>query len=342
MRAGRGLAAMVGTACLASVLTGCAGVSSPARSPDPAGEASPVAAPADPSQVVPLAQVPTPQLPVTVASGDGEVTVDDVSRIVPLVGSLAEIVFSLGLGDAVVGRDVAATFDQAAELPVVTQGGHDVAVEGVLSLAPTVVLADTATGPPEAIEQIRAAGVPVVVIDEAWSLEDVAPRIRAVAAALGVPDAGEDLVARTEAEIAAARIDRPSDPPLRVGFLYLRGPAGVYLLGGRGSGADRLLEALGAVDAGVEAGLQRAFTPLTSEALIDAAPDVLLVMESGLASVGGVDGLVELPGVAQTPAGRARRVVAVDDGLLLSFGPRTGAVLHLLAEELDAVTGDVP
>ena len=45
-------------------------------------------------------------------------------------------------------------------------------------------------------------------------------------------------------------------------------------------------------------------------------------MAKGLASVDGVKGLVSLPGVAQTNAGKNRRVVAVDDSLLLSFGPR--------------------
>ena len=77
--------------------------------------------------------------------------------------------------------------------------------EAALSLEPTVVFAQTDTGPPEALEQIRDAGVPVVVLDEPGSIDDISPRIRTVAAALGVPDAGEALVARTEAEIATAQ-----------------------------------------------------------------------------------------------------------------------------------------
>ncbi|NEB67693.1 ABC transporter substrate-binding protein, partial [Streptomyces fulvissimus] len=86
------------------------------------------------------------------------------SRVVPLTGSLNEIVFTLGLGEQVVARDVTATFEQAAGLPVVTRA-HDVSAESVLSLKPTVVLADTTTGPAEAIGQIRDAGVPLVVLD---------------------------------------------------------------------------------------------------------------------------------------------------------------------------------
>ena len=126
----------------------------------------------------------------------------------------------------------------------------------------------------------------------------------------------------------------PGEGPT-VAFLYLRGQASIYLLGGKGAGADSLVEALGGVDAGTKAGLTR-FTPLTAEAMVKAQPDVILVMDKGLDSVGGVDGLLELPGIAQTPAGRDRRVVSVDDGLLLAFGPRTGAVLRQIADQVSA------
>jgi iron complex transport system substrate-binding protein len=277
---------------------------------------------------------PAPRLPATIIDAHGhEVTVTDTSRILPLVGSVTEIVFSLGLGDQVVGRDVGSSFPEAGHLPVVTDG-HQIDVEGVLSLRPTVVLADTWVGPPEAIEQLRASRVPVVVLDEAWTLDDVAPRIERVAAALGVPDAGHELIEATVSQIEQAASASDDDAGPRVAFLYLRGTAGVYLIGGAGSGADALIEAAGAVDAGVESGLERPFTPITSEALIAAQPDVLLVMTGGLESVGGIDGLVELPGIAQTPAARDRRVIAVDDALLLSFGPRTGAVVAQLARGL--------
>ena len=294
----------------------------------------------DLSAVVPLpGPPPEPELPATVASDDGEdVVVRDTSRIVAvnLSGTLAEIVFSLGLGEAVVGRDVATTFDAASHLPVVTVA-HDLTAEGVLALDPTVVLADRSIGPPEALAQLRAAGIPVVLVPEAWSLPEVYPRIEAVAAALGVPAAGRALVDRTRAEVEAALAERPvRDEPVRVAFLYLRGSAGVYLMGGRGSGADSMFEAIGAVDAGSDIGLER-FRPLTSEGLILAAPDVIVLMDAGMESVGGPEGLLEVAGVAQTPAGQQRRFVTMDDGALLSFGPRTGRVVRELAARVDAV-----
>ncbi|MGW8729016.1 heme/hemin ABC transporter substrate-binding protein [Streptomyces sp. NPDC055808] len=323
-----GLLAGALLSALALTLTGCG---SGTRTSEPAG-----AAPAA-DRVEPLASAPAPRLPVTVRSADGRsVEVRSGERIVPLTGSLSEIVFTLGLGRQVVARDITATFEQAARLPVVTRA-HDVSAESVLSLKPTLVLADTTTGPAEAVEQIRAAGIPLVVVEPAKSLADVDRRIDAVAAALGVPGAGGELKSRTDKRIAAARTTpaRNGTRP-RVAFLYLRGSASVYLLGGAGSGASSLIEAAGAVDAGKESGLSKDFTAITSEALAKAAPDAILVMSKGLASVGGVDGLLKVPGVAETPAGLDRRIVSIDDGVLLNYGPRTDQVLKSLVDQLYA------
>ncbi|MFJ9953167.1 hemin ABC transporter substrate-binding protein [Kitasatospora sp. NPDC091207] len=299
------------------------------------GAAAKAAAPRAPDAVEPLPGEPAPRLPATTASADGhQVTVTSTDRIIPLNGSLAEIVFSLGLGPKVVARDVSTTFQQAAALPVITQA-HDVSAEGVLSLHPTVVLADRSTGPAEAIAQIRAAGVPLIVLDDAKQLADIGPRIDTLAAGLGVPDAGRQLKERTGQRITEARAALPTaDRHPKVAFLYLRGSASVFLLGGPASGATSLIEAVGGEDAGKTAGLTGDFTPLTSEALVKAAPDAILVMSKGLDSVGGVDGLLKLPGVAQTPAGLDRRVVSIEDGQLLSYGPRTPQVLREIADQL--------
>ncbi|MFJ9556802.1 hemin ABC transporter substrate-binding protein [Nocardiopsis sp. NPDC101807] len=349
-------APLLAAACaLALALAGCTGGGGGAPEAPAPGDGAADIPDFSENRLQPLEGTGEPELPVTVdsvvldpyrTSDDPleyeRVEVDDVSRILPLTGSLAEIVFTLGLGDNVVGRDVAATFQEAAGLPVISEG-HEVSAESVLALEPTVILADTQTGPSEAVEQIQRSGIPVVVVEEAWSIDEMYPRFERVAEALGVPDDGAALSERTRAQMADVR-EGPigsgaGDGPL-VAFLYLRGTAGVYLLGGEGSGADAVLAEIGARDAGVEMGLTTPFTPITTEALIAAQPDVLLVMTKGLESVGGVDGLVEIPGVAQTPAGAARAVVDFEDGVLLNFGPRTPQVVVALADELAAIQAE--
>ncbi|WP_424568955.1 heme/hemin ABC transporter substrate-binding protein [Streptomyces sp. CH-036] len=333
---GRAAAALTAAVAFALVLTGCGGGS------DAAPKSASAKSSADADRVEPLAGAPAPKLPMTVDSADGKkVTIDSTDRIVPLTGSLSEIVFTLGFGKQVVARDITATFEQAEKLPVVTRA-HDVSAESVLSLKPTIVLADTTTGPSEAIDQIRDAGIPLLVVEPAKGLSDVGRRIDTVAEALGVPSAGTELKERTEKRIADVQKsipDHTDGKKPRVAFLYLRGSASVYLLGGAESGASSLLEAAGAVDAGKESGLDKDFTAITSEALAKAAPDAILLMTKGFESVGGMDGLVKIPGIAETPAGMDRRVVTVDDGVLLNYGPRTDRVLTEIVEQLYAKGG---
>ena len=250
-------------------------------------------------------------------------------RIVALANGSAEILYALGAGSALVGRDIASTFAGDVDVPIVTSA-HSISAEKVLAQQPTLVITDSRSGPAEALAQIKTAGVRIASVPDAWTLSDMTTKITAIAALVGLQQEARALI--------KAQQERLSQLPkrvngIRVAFLYLRGTSSIYLLGGKGSGADSLLTGIGAVDVGAAAGL-KAFTPLTSEGIVKLKPQVLLVMTKGLESVGGIDGLITLPGIAQTDAGKNRRVIAVDDSLLLSFGPRTPALMELLAERI--------
>jgi len=236
----------------------------------------------------------------------------DSTRIVSLANGAAESLVAMGLGDQLVGRDIASTLPEIANVPVVAMG-HQVSAEKVLATSPTEVIVDASTGPKSALQQIATAGVSVVVIPEAWTVASAKERVLALGLAVGAEDVARGLIA----DIPAFKIS----PTPRVIFLYLRGPSSIYLLGGKGSGADVVISLAGGVDAGAAIS-NKPFSPITAETIAQANPDLILVMTKGLASVDGVKGLVSLPGVAQTNAGKNRRVVAVDDSLLLSFGPR--------------------
>lgn len=289
---------------------------------------------------LPTIEPDTPVLPTTTTGADGVVVeVTDTSRIIVLNEAIAEIVVSLGMKDSIIGRDATTTLAALADITEVSNG-HDINAESVLALRPSVVIGDTRTGPSETLEQLRGAGVAVLIAPEVWTLSELPNRVEMIANALGIPRAGTDLINLTEQSIDAALqgVGVYASTP-RVAFLYVRGTASVYLLGGSGSGADELVAATGAIDVGALNGLA-AFTPLTAEAIVQADPDVLLVMTKGLDSVGGIDGLLELPGVSSTRAAASSAVIAVDDDLLLSFGPRTGALITRLAEILNTFSSD--
>jgi len=251
-----------------------------------------------------------------------------VSRVVVLANGVAEIIQSLNSQTIIVGRDISSTEDSLSDIPIVTSG-HQVLPEKVIALKPDLVLIDASTGPKAAIDTIKAAGISVVETPESWSLKDLPIKVRAVGQAIGAQDQAEELVKQLNQSLNASSV---TNSP-RVAFLYLRGTSSVYLIGGAGSGADSLLTAIGAIDVGAQT-LDRPFNTLTAESLAELNPDVILVMSKGLESVGGIEGLLKLPGVAQTAAGKNSAVIDVDDSLLLSFGPRTPSLVDALAKAL--------
>ena len=255
------------------------------------------------------------------------------SKVIALANGSAEIIDSLGLKSILIGRDIASTEPALESVPVVTSG-HQVVAEKIIALSPDLVIIDSSVGPTEAIASLKRAGVKVVQISEVWTVAGISEKVMEVASLLGVESTGKKLASLVESTIVSASKKISGSP--RVLFLYLRGGNSIYLVGGSGSGADSLLASIGAVDVGATPG-SKPFTPLTAESLIALKPDVILVMTKGLDSVGGVSGLIELPGVAQTPAGKNSRIISVDDSLLLSFGARTPSLLTKLAEALNEV-----
>jgi iron complex transport system substrate-binding protein len=250
-------------------------------------------------------------------------------RVIALANGAAEIISSLGYQSVLVGRDIASTESNLENVPIVTSG-HQVLPEKVIALNPNLVFIDSSTGPANALEQIASAGIRVVKIPESWRVQDIENKVAAIATAMNVAPQAALLINKMNNAYAESKISTDKAP--RVAFLYLRGTNSLYLMGGPGSGADSLLNTIGAVDVGA-ATLKNPFNPLTAESLATLNPDVLLVMTKGLESVGGIKGLLTLPGVAQTNAGKNSRVIAVDDSLLLSFGPRTPSLLAQLSKK---------
>lgn len=315
---------------------------------DPASYVGPTTALVGKANVPPLAQKPKAELPVTVQSkdraGDIPVEVKDTSRVlaISLTGTLSDIVYHLGLGDQLVGRDAVTEFPGSDKLPLVVRQGHDVEAESVLGLQPTLIFSDLSIGGIDFVNTMRNAGIPVVIVGRAIDADTSYEVTRQVAAALGVADAAEQLNDAVAKAIAAKQeeVKRliPTDPAKipRVAFLYVRGKAGIFYLFGEGSGVDGLLTSIGAIDVAEEVGWKGEH-PMTDEALIKMNPDVLLVMTKGLESAGGVDGLLAAqPAIGLTTAGKNKRIVDIDDGKLFASGTRIPDIIDALARAIYA------
>jgi iron complex transport system substrate-binding protein len=328
------------------LLAGACGTADPAPATTAPATAAPVTQPpatpppatAAPATAVPPIDSPatTPPVPasVTFTGVDGvETTVTDTSRIVSLNGDLTEVIFALGLGSQVVAVDITTTYPlETNDLPRVGFG-QQLAPEGVLAFAPTVVIGDQQIQPAESIQQLRDAGVAVVILETQTTLPGIETKILDVAEVLGVPDEGRVLADRVNGEInEALALAAQAQNQVSVAFVYSRGPQQIFLFG-RGTVTQALIEGANAVDTISESGVF-AVVPLTPEALVAAAPDVIIVPESGIGALGGLAGIAELPGVAQTPAGLSESFLVYEDGFFLNFGPRTGEALRTLVLDL--------
>ncbi len=279
---------------------------------------------------------PEPVLPVTITDETGaEVTVSSVDRIIPLDGTVAEVVFALGLGDNVVATDLSATYPPEADALPEIGYQRALSAEPIATFEPTVLLATDIAGPAGTLDDLRSLGYPVVIVPNEATADGPGSKIRAVAAALGVPGRGQALAGEVDQTIEAISAAGDGADGPRVAALYIRGTTAQLVLG-RDSATHWLIGAAGGIDVADELGIDET-VPVTAEAILRVDPEVLLVPAAGLASVDGIDGLLAIEGLDRTSAGQAGRVLTYDDQLLLGNGPRVGDLLAELQAELAAV-----
>ncbi len=256
-----------------------------------------------------------------------EVEVISVERIVSLDMTSTEILFALGVGPQVVARDGSSVYPTEAQaLPVVGLMAYPYDPEAILAHRPTVVVGRRDLRPADLPLQLAAKGVSMVQIPSEPGVEPTKVRIRMLAELVGQKERGEALVRALEQDLAQLEPPPGQAAPSTL-FVYMRGPALVFTCG-RGSGTVGLLELIGVRSAAPFEECR----PLNQELLRQLDPELLVVLQSGLASVGGLEGFLQLPGVAQTKAGQARRVIAVADGLSAAGGPRLGKAALMLYE----------
>ncbi|RZM23910.1 MAG: hemin ABC transporter substrate-binding protein [Pedobacter sp.] len=240
-------------------------------------------------------------------------------RIITLDGALTETVDALGFGKNIVAVDVTSSYPTyIAQLPKVSKS-RSVSAEGIISFSPDLVLAPEGTINKALAFQLESAGIRVVSIKQAYSLEGTYAFVRAVAAAVGNPAKGEELVKGIKTNINKSlnlvRINKKSPKVL---FIYARG-AGVMMVAGGNTSMDAIIQLAGGKNA--VSGFDD-FKPYTTESLVAANPDVILMFDFGFKSLGGAESILKMPGVSITNAGKNKRIVEMDGNLLTGFSVR--------------------
>jgi len=255
------------------------------------------------------------------------------ARLIAVGAALTDTVCALGAGGRLIATDDGGReLPETAHLPSVGYA-RTLSAEGLLALAPDALLVGPEAGPPAVLQQVRAAGLRVIVLPLEASEDGACARLRAVAALLGRPERGEELVDELQRELSGLRaaLARRDGPAPRVLFLYARSATSLHAAG-RGTPGDAMLTLAGATNALADV---EGYTLLSPEAAVSAAPEALVVPARSLEVMGGLEALSAHPGLSLTPAVREGRIVALDELLLLGFGPATGRAARLLAARLD-------
>lgn len=251
-------------------------------------------------------------------------------KLVSIGGDVTEIVYALGAGNELVARDSTSLRPKAVlALPDVGYM-RQLNTEGILSMHPTMVLSSELAEPSLVLQQLAQNGVKVVRVPGMASVDAVPKKIDVIAKALNRQAEGEKLIATYRTQLSAVKHD-----PLPVKMLFVMSHGGMNsMAAGQDTAADAMITSVGAKNA--MQGFSR-YRPLSQEGVIASAPDILLLTADGIKSLGGMDQVWKLPGVAMTPAGKNKRVLVLDDMSLLGFGLQTPAVMTQLRQAAENV-----
>ncbi|WP_081992746.1 heme/hemin ABC transporter substrate-binding protein [Collimonas arenae] len=262
-------------------------------------------------------------------------------RVVVAGGAITEIVYALDAGAFLIGADTTSTYPAAAMALPKMGYQRALSAEGVLSLHPDLLLASADAGPPTTLKQIAAAGVRVIRLGERHDVDTVREKITGVASALALPDRGKLLLKnfddQWQAALASVDKQRQAKPP-RVLFI-LSNSGTQAMVAGQETAADAMIRYAGAVNATTDASGKgfKGYKPLTAESAVASGADILMISSENLAAIGGIERLLNSPGLSLTLAAKTRRVVAdMDTLLLLGFGPRLPLALTQLTSQLYA------
>lgn len=261
---------------------------------------------------------------------------EPAQRIVVAGGDLAEIVYALGAEDRIVALDSTATYPPEVKDKAQIGYVRRLAAEGILSMKPDLVIGAYDMGPPTVIDQLRATGLRVAIAPDGKSADGVADKIRFVGKELALVDKANALADKVTADLATAVAEATKhDSKPRVVFILSVSDRGLRV-GGQETSADSIITMAGGTNAaeGFDG-----YKIMSQESMLQARPDVILMMNGSAHRYGGMEKVLARPELKLTPAAKNERFVVMDGTLLLGFGPRTPEAVRQLSGKLHANGG---
>ena len=238
------------------------------------------------------------------------------NKIVSISGGITEIVAALGHENEIVATDVTSTYPESLKATAENLGHvRSMTIEPIMAVNPTLILASDKDINPDLLGKIKASGIKTELFKQEFTVDGTKKLIVDVAKAVGNTDY-QKLNDKIDADLKQIQ---PIAKKPKVLFIYARG--NMMMVSGKNTPMAALINLAGGENAINDF---EDFKPLTPEAVVKANPDVLFFFTTGLQGSGGNEGALKMPGVSQTNAGKNKRIIAMDGGLVSSFGPRLG------------------
>lgn len=252
-------------------------------------------------------------------------------RVVAVSKQINEFLFAINAESVLVARDLTSIFPpQIKSLPSV--GYHRaLSAEGIISMKPTMLLTDGNVGPDAVLGQVKKVGIPVVTLPPGSSPDSAQLLMKELGKMFHHEHDADSVITKWHADMASALADTTkwaSAPKPRVMVMHMGQVANNYLALKRGTPADQLIRWAGGVNAIDSVGGMERLSP---ELIAKAAPDIIIATDVGFDRLGSAEKFAEMPGVAETPAGKAKKIFRIDETELMYYGPRTAASLLEIA-----------
>lgn len=242
------------------------------------------------------------------------------NRVITTSGAITETVFALGGADLIVGVDSTSSFPKEAKSLKQVGYKRALSAEGILSLRPNLIIADSESGPKAVFDKIRKSNVEILTLKTPRSYEEVVENIKIIAKKINKTKKAQEIIAKMEQK--RQKLDKVkskfSKKP-KVVFVMTHG-GNALMVAGKKTAADSILSLSGAKNLIDD---YYGYKILNAESLINVNPQIILTTSQTIRQIGGKNKLLQNKAISLTDAGENSRIIEMDSLFLLGFGPRT-------------------
>jgi iron complex transport system substrate-binding protein len=252
-------------------------------------------------------------------------------KIVSLSASTTEILFSIGAGGQVVGRDDYSVYpDAALQVPSVGAMWNELPSEAILAMEPDLVVAAQIISEDQ-VQALRDLGLNVYWQANPTSYDELWKNLRDIARLTGHEAEAETLIQKLEARVKAVQ-DKTASVSERPSVFYeldATDPSNPWTAGS-GTFIDYIINQAGGTNAA--SALQGDYAQFSSEQLIAVNPDVILLADAPYGTT--AESVAERPGWEGITAVKDQALYPIDPNMMSVPGPRLVDALETTAKLL--------